>query len=77
MQFFQIWAFLLLSIAFSFAQLKPAPISQNGAAIVVNDCDFTVYYKSISNHSVLLSTIPLTGTYKETYWLNIVNSVVG
>jgi hypothetical protein len=76
MQFFQIWAFLLLSIAFSFAQLKPAPISQNGAAIVVNDCNFPVYYKSISNHSVLPSIIPPAGTYKETYRLNIVNGTL-
>jgi hypothetical protein len=73
---FQIWALLLLSIAFSSAQLKPAPISQNGAAIIVNDCDFTVYYKSVSNHSVLLNTIPPAGMYKETYQLNIVNGTL-
>jgi hypothetical protein len=71
MQFLQIWALLLPGIAFSSAQLEPAPISQNGAAIVVNDCNFTVYYKSVSNHPVLSSHIPAGGTYKETYRLNI------
>jgi hypothetical protein len=71
MQFLKIAAFLLLEIVFSSAQLEPAPISQNGAAIVVNDCNFTVYYKSVSNHPVLSSTIPAGGTYKETYQLNM------
>jgi hypothetical protein len=76
MQFIQICAFLLPGIAFFSAQLKPVPISENGAAIIVNDCDFTVYYKSISNHSVVPSTIPPAGTYKETYRLNIVNGTL-
>ena len=71
MQFLQIWAFLLPGLAFSSAQLKPAPISQNGAAIVVNDCNFMVYYKSISNRPILSSPIPTKGTYKEIYQLNM------
>jgi hypothetical protein len=71
MQFLLIWAFLLPGITFSSAQAEPAPISQNGAAIVVNDCNFTVYYKSISSHPVLSSAIPARETYKETYQLNI------
>jgi len=45
--------------------------------IVVNDCSFIVYYKSVSNYPVLLSAIPARGTYKETYRLNIVNSTLG
>jgi hypothetical protein len=58
-------------MAFSSAQDEPAPISQNGAAIVVNDCNFTVYYKSVSSHPVLSSAIPAGGTYSETYQLNM------
>jgi hypothetical protein len=76
MQFLQICAFLLLGIAFSSAQIEPAPISQNGAAIVVNDCNFTVYYKSVSNHPVLSSAIPAGRAYKETYRLNIVDGTL-
>lgn len=76
MQFLAIWAFLSLWIAFSSAQVDPVPTSQNGAAIVVNDCSFTVYYKSVSNQSVLPSAIPAGGIYKETYRLNIVNGVL-
>lgn len=76
MQFFKIVVFLLPAVAFSSAQLDPAPATENGAAIIVNDCNFTVYYKSVGNHSVLSSPIPAKGTYKETYRLNIVNGTV-
>jgi hypothetical protein len=76
MRFLQIWALLLPEIAFCSAQLELALISQNGAAIVVNDCNFTVFYKSVCNHSVLSSPIPAGGTYKETYQLRIVNGTL-
>jgi hypothetical protein len=77
MKLLPIGIFLLLRIPFSFAQLEPVPINQNGEAIVVNDCNFTVYYKSVGNHSVqLLGTIPPGKTYKETYQLNIVNGTL-
>lgn len=76
MRFLRVSALLSLGIAFSSAQLEPAPISENGAAIIVNDCNFTVYYKSVSNQSVLPSPIPAGGTYKETYRLNIVNGIL-
>ncbi len=71
MQLLKIGICLLPGIAFSSAQVEPAPISQNGDAIVVNDCSFSVYYKSVSSHPVLSSAIPPGGTYKETYQLNI------
>jgi hypothetical protein len=71
MQFLKIWTLLLPGIAASPYQLQLAPITQNGAAIVINDCNFTVYYKSVSSHPILPSPIPARGMYKETYQLNM------
>jgi hypothetical protein len=74
MYFLQIWFVLLLGTALS---IDPAPMNQNGAAIVVNECDFPVYFKSVGNDSVFsLSTISPQGTYQETFRLNIVSGTL-
>lgn len=76
MQFFKVVALLLPAILFSSAQFGPAPATQNGAAIIINKCNFPVYYKSVGNYSVLSSVIPVKGIYKETYQLRIVNGTL-
>ena len=68
-----LYILVLLLVAVVTAQSKPAPASENGAAIVVNNCSFLVYYKSVGNHTVLLSIIAPGDSYIETYRLNIVN----
>ena len=76
MQFFKVVAFLLPAISLSSAQPGPVPAAQNGAAIVINECNFPVYYKSVGSYSVLPSTIAAKGTYKEIYQLRIVSGTL-
>ena len=71
MHFLQIWTSTLAMIALSSAQIEPAPIGQNGAAVVVNDCNFTVFYKSVSSQPAPLSSIQPGWFYKETFKLNM------
>ena len=76
MHFFKAVTFLLPAIPLSSSQ-QPVPANENGAAIVINECNFPVYYKSVGNSSVPLSTMPAKGIYKETFRLNIVNGIIG
>jgi hypothetical protein len=76
MQFFKIVTFLLPAISLSSAQAGPVPAAQNGAAIIINECNFPVYYKSVASYSVLPNTIPAKGSYKEIYRLRIVNGTL-